>query len=209
MRRSALAVSALTLAAACTPRQPAAVSTTTTSTTTTAATTPAPAGGMAGTSGMAAPAGGARPAAASPRDTARGAVGGVNVLVDYGRPYRKGRTVFAANGLVPFGQVWRTGANAATTLVTSGDLTVGGTRLPAGTYTLYTVPNATAWQLVVNRQTGQWGTVYSQAQDFARVPMTVRTLAAPVEQFTVAVEGDALVMRWETTEARAALAAAR
>jgi hypothetical protein len=155
--------------------------------------------------GMAAPAGGARPAA-SPRDTARGTVGGVSVLVDYGRPYRKGRTVFAADGLVPFGRVWRTGANAATTLVTSGDLTVGGTRVPAGTYTLYTVPNAGAWQLVINRQTGQWGTVYNQAQDLARVPMTVRALPAPVEQFTVAVEGDALVMRWETTEARATLA---
>jgi hypothetical protein len=205
MRHFALATTAVTLAAACAPRQRA--ETVVTTTTTTAATPAAPATASAP---AAAPSGDAamramRPAA-SPRDTARGTVGGVSVLVDYGRPYRKGRTVFAADGLVPFGRVWRTGANAATTLVTSGDLTVGGTRLPAGTYTLYTVPNANAWQLVINRQTGQWGTVYSQAQDVARVPMTVRALPSPVEQFTVAVEGDALVMRWETTEARATLA---
>jgi hypothetical protein len=158
---------------------------------------------------MAAPAGGARPAPASPRDTARGTGGGVAVLGDYGRPYRRGRTVFAADGLAPFGKVWRTGANAATTLVTSGDLAVGGTRLPAGTYTLYTVPDAAAWQLVINRQTGQWGTVYDQAKDFARVPRTVTALPAPVEQFTAAVEGDALVLRWENTQASVGLRAAR
>lgn len=148
-------------------------------------------------------------AVASPRDTARGAVGGVQVLVDYGRPYKKGRTIFAADGLVPYGRVWRTGANAATTLVTSGDLLVGGTRLPAGTYTLYTVPGPGAWQLVVNRQTGQWGTVYDQTEDFARVPMRVSRLAAPVEQFAAAVEGGALVLRWDTTQASVGLAPAR
>ena len=143
MRHFALATTAVTLAAACAPRQRA--ETVVTTTTTTAATPAAPATASAP---AAAPSGDAamramRPAA-SPRDSARGTVGGVSVLVDYGRPYRKGRTVFAADGLVPFGRVWRTGANAATTLVTSGDLTVGGTRLPAGTYTLYTVPNADA-----------------------------------------------------------------
>lgn len=163
------------------------------------------AGGRETMAPMAQPAG----RVASPRDTARGAVGGVRVLVDYGRPYKKGRTIFAADGLVPYGRVWRTGANAATTLVTSGALTVGGTRVPAGTYTLYTVPGPDAWQLVINRQTGQWGTEYDQARDFARVPMRVSRLSAPVEQFTAAVEGNALVLRWDTTQASVGLAAAR
>ena len=147
---------------------------------------------------------------ASPRDTARGAIGGVRVLVDYGRPYKKGRTIFAADGLAPFGKVWRTGANAATTLVTSGDLMIGSTRLPAGTYTLYSVPGPTQWQLVINRQTGQWGTVYDAAQDFARVPMTVTKIPA-TEQFTVRVDtaqnraAGSLTFRWDTTEAVATI----
>lgn len=150
----------------------------------------------------------ARPAQppASPRDTARGTVGNVRVLVDYGRPYKKGRVIFAANGLVPFGQVWRTGANAATTLVISGDLMVGTARLPAGTYTLYSVPSPTQWQLVINKQTGQWGTVYDATRDFARVPMTVTKVPA-TEQFTVSIDttpnhsAGSLTFRWDTTEA--------
>jgi hypothetical protein len=197
MRRSAVVLLALAPAAACTPRP--------------AVDAPAPPAAQAGVpqtaatpAPSAAPAA-ARPPAASPRDTARGTVGGVSVLVDYGRPYKKGRTIFAADGLAPYGRVWRTGANAATTLVTSGDLLVGGTRVPAGTYTLYTVPAADQWQLVINRQTGQWGTDYDQARDLARVPMRVTALGAPVEQFTVAVEGDALAMRWDTVQASVAL----
>ena len=74
-------------------------------------------------------------------------------------------------GLVPYGQVWRTGANAATTLVTPRDLRIGDTPVPAGTYTLYTLPGESEWQLIINRQTGQWGTEYDQAQDLARIPM--------------------------------------
>ncbi len=146
------------------------------------------------------------PPAASPRDTARGTVGNVRVLVDYGRPSKKGRAIFAADGLVPLGQVWRTGANAATTLVTSDDLMVGTTRLPAGTYTLYSVPGPTQWQLVINKQTGQWGTVYDAARDFARVPMTVTKVPA-TEQFTVSIDttpnhaAGSLTFRWDTTEA--------
>mgnify|MGYP002781172644 CR=1 FL=1 len=151
---------------------------------------------------------GARPVA-SPRDTARGTVGGVNVMVDYGRPYKKGRAIFAADGLVPYGKVWRTGANAATTLVTAGALDVGGTRLPAGTYTLYSIPSESGWQLVINWQTGQWGRVYDQAKDVARVPMKATKLSAPVEQFTIAVEPAALVLRWDMTEARVPLKAAK
>ena len=145
---------------------------------------------------------------ASPRDTARGTVGGGTVTVDYGRPSKRGRVICAANGLVPYGQVWRTGANAATTLVTSRAVMVGATRLPAGTYTLYTIPNANGWQLVINKQTGQWGTEYDQKQDLARVPMRVTKLASPVEQFTIAVEPAALVMKWDTVQASVPLRAA-
>ena len=85
---------------------------------------------------------------------------------------------------------------------------LGTTRIPKGTYTLYTIPAADGWQLVVNRQTGQWGTEYDQTQDLARIPMRVRTLSAPVEQFTIEVQPAALVMRWDTTEASAPLRAA-
>ena len=156
------------------------------------------------------PAPAAEPAAAqpaSPRDTARGTVAGANVMVDYGRPSKRGRVIFAANGLVPYGQVWRTGANEATTLVTSAPLRIGETQVPAGTYTLYTVPGPDRWELVINKQTGQWGTEYNQGQDLARVPMQVSALSAPVEQFTIAVEPAALVMRWDTVQATVPLRA--
>jgi hypothetical protein len=109
-------------------------------------------------------------------------------------------------GLVPYGRVWRTGANAATTLVTDVDLELGGTRVPRGTYTLYTIPTAEGWTLIVNRQTGQWGTQYEAARDLARIPMQVSRLRAPVEQFTIALErgragAGTLALEWETTRA--------
>lgn len=137
---------------------------------------------------------------ASPRDTAEMTYAGERVLVDYGRPSMRGRTIFG--GLVPYGQVWRTGANAATTFVTPRDVRIGETLVPAGTYTLYTLPAAGEWQLIVNRQTGQWGTEYDQAQDLVRIPMRVERTAAPVEQFTISlVPNTGLVMEWENTRA--------
>jgi hypothetical protein len=107
---------------------------------------------------------------------------------------------------VPYNAVWRTGANAATTLVTSRPLRMGTTTIPAGTYTLYTLPTASAWTLIVNKQTGQWGTEYDQGQDLARIPMTVKKAGAPTEQFTIALErgrqsGGVLAMTWDTTRA--------
>lgn len=138
---------------------------------------------------------------ASPRDTARATLGGAKVLVDYGRPSKRGRAIFG--GLVPWGQVWRTGANAATQLETSTTLVVGGTTIPAGKYTLYTLPTEKGVQLIVNKQTGQWGTEYHQEQDLARIAMRSSTAAAPVEQFTIALEpagqGLTLKMSWDTT----------
>lgn len=141
---------------------------------------------------------------ASPRDTASMRLGGAAVYVDYGRPYARGRRIMG--GLVPFGQVWRTGANAATTLVAGADLRIGGVDVPRGTYTLYTVPSADRWLLVVNRQTGQWGTEYDAGRDLARIPMRVSALRAPVEQFTITLapgqggRGE-LAMAWERTRA--------
>ena len=141
---------------------------------------------------------------ASPRDTASMRLGGATVSVDYGRPYARGRRIMG--GLVPFGRVWRTGANAATTLVTTADLRIGGVEMPRGTYTLYTVPSAERWLLVVNRQTGQWGTEYDQQRDLARIPMRVTALRSPVEQFTITLSpgrngrGE-LAMSWENTRA--------
>jgi Protein of unknown function (DUF2911) len=138
---------------------------------------------------------------ASPRDTAEMTFAQQRIYVDYGRPYMRGRTIMG--GLVPYGQVWRTGANAATTLVTPVDLRIGGTPVPAGTYTLYTLPGERDWQLIVNRQTGQWGTEYDATQDLARIPMRVERTAAPVEQFTISLTpgspAASLVMEWEST----------
>jgi hypothetical protein len=107
--------------------------------------------------------------------------------------------------LVPFDKVWRTGANAATTLKTSAAIEIGGAQVPAGTYTLYTMPGEKAWKLIINKQTGQWGTQYDQAQDLARVDLTVGATAAPVEQFTITLSATGpsaglLTMEWETTK---------
>jgi hypothetical protein len=138
----------------------------------------------------------------SPRDTARATVGAAQLLVDYSRPSMRKRTVWGGT-LVPYGAIWRTGANAATQLRTSADLVIGGTTVPAGTYTLWTLPSAQGYQLVVNKQTGQWGTEYDEKQDLVRVPLKAERVASPVEQFTIALEpagatGGTLAMTWDT-----------
>ena len=126
------------------------------------------------------------------------------VRIDYGQPHARGREV--AGGLVPHDQIWRTGANTSTTLTTEVDLEIGGARVPKGTYSLYSLlSRGGGWKLVINRQTGQWGTEYGEAQDLARVDMTVRTLAEPAESFTMTLvpstESPAqgtLVLSWGT-----------
>jgi hypothetical protein len=138
----------------------------------------------------------------SPRDSVTGTVGGATVNVAYGRPSMRGRRIMGQ--VVPFGQVWRTGANEATAFRTDRDLMIGGTRVPAGAYTLWTVPGPDGWTLIVNRQTGQWGTVYKAAQDLARIPVRAETAAgAPVELLTMRFEpagaGSNLVIAWENT----------
>jgi hypothetical protein len=104
---------------------------------------------------------------------------------------------------VPFGQVWRTGANAATTLVAGAPVQIGGQPLPAGTYTLYSLPAAGEWTLIVNGQTGQWGTEYAEARDVLRVPMTV-SRTEPVETFRITIEGGEaegrMILAWDTLQ---------
>jgi hypothetical protein len=126
------------------------------------------------------------------------------ITVDYSAPSARGRTIFG--GLVPYGEVWRTGANAATTLKTSSALQIGDLNVPAGTYTLYSLPTADGWTLIVNKQTGQWGTVYDKAQDLGRVKMSTGSTAVPVETFVIDFEktmGDAaeLHLKWAGVDA--------
>jgi hypothetical protein len=138
----------------------------------------------------------------SPPGTAEVTLKGKSITIDYSRPSMRGRKIMGA--LVPYGKVWRTGANEATTLTTPIDLNIGGTKVPAGKYTIWTLPSADTWKLIINKQTGQWGTQYDASQDLARVDMQKKALSAPVEQFTIsfAKAGDDkadLVMNWENT----------
>lgn len=111
---------------------------------------------------------------------------GKTVTINYSRPSMRGRQIFG--GLVPYGQVWRTGANAATSLKTDGDLNIGGSVVPAGNYTLYSIPGESGWKLIINKQTGQWGTAYDEKQDLGRVDMKVANHATSTEQFTISLD---------------------
>jgi hypothetical protein len=140
----------------------------------------------------------------SPRDSLVAQLGGATVSVAYGRPAARGRQIFG--NVVPWGEVWRTGANQATVLRTDRDLTIGGTPVPAGSYTLFTLPAADGWQLIVNRQADQWGTQHDPAQDLARIPMRRESLAERVEQFTISLEDQGggrgvLHLAWDNTRA--------
>jgi hypothetical protein len=137
----------------------------------------------------------------SVRDTTRATIGNASFTVDYGRPLARGRELLGK--LLPYDRVWRTGANAATQFTTSAPITIAGIQVPQGAYTLWTVPRAKGADLIVNKQTGQWGTGYNGSLDLGMAPMTTETLAAPVEQFRISiVSTDAnhgtLVMEWGT-----------
>ena len=119
----------------------------------------------------------------SPPGTAEVSLKGKKITIDYSRPSLKGRKL--GQELAPYGKVWRTGANEATTLTTEVDLNIGGTKVPAGKYTVWTLPSEGAWQLIINKQTGQWGTKYDQSQDLARIDMKKSALPQAVEQFTI------------------------
>src|SRR6202166_366377 len=110
--------------------------------------------------------------------------GGKTIKSDYSSPRMKGRKIFG--GLVPYGEVWRAGANDATTLVTDTNLSIGGKDVPAGSYTLFTVPNADKWVLIISKKTGEWGIPYpGEGDDLVRADMRVSSSPAPVENFTI------------------------
>lgn len=140
----------------------------------------------------------------SPPAKATGTIAGKTITVDYSAPSMRGRTIMGE--LVPYDKVWRTGANAATTLETASDLMLGSLHVPAGKYTLFTIPGEKEWTLIVNKQTGQWGTNHDASQDLGRVKMKLGKTDKPVETLDIAIvaaEGSKgnLVLRWENTEA--------
>ena len=134
---------------------------------------------------------------------------GKTIKIDYSSPRAKGRKIFGAasdKALVPYGEIWRTGANDATTFVSDTNLKVGGKAVPAGSYTVFTIPKADAWTLVISKKTGEWGTDYpGEEEDLARVPMSVSKTGGPVENFTIAFDHAGskctLRMEWENTRA--------
>jgi len=134
---------------------------------------------------------------------------GKTIAIDYSRPSMRTRKIFG--GLVPYGQVWRTGANSATSLKTDVNLTIGGASVPAGSYTLYTIPEEKKWTLIINKQTGQWGTDYDEKQDLARVEMKLSKNASPTEQFTIGFDqtgatSAVLKLDWADTTAKVEVA---
>src|ERR1051326_4287964 len=111
---------------------------------------------------------------------------GNTITVDYSQPSMRSRKIYGS--LVPFGQVWRTGANEATTFVPTVNVTVNGTQVPKGSYTIFTLPSESTWKLIINKETGQWGTKYDQSKDLARMDMHGEKLSAPVEKFTISFD---------------------
>jgi hypothetical protein len=135
--------------------------------------------------------------------------GGKSITIDYSSPRLKGRHV--GGEIAPFGQVWRVGANEATTFVTTADVTVGGANVPAGNYTLFAIPNKDKWTLIISKKTGEWGTNYAgPSEDLARIEMKVSALPSSVENFTISFDksasGGTLNLDWETTRASVAIA---
>jgi hypothetical protein len=139
----------------------------------------------------------------SPRMAYRTSIGGANIWVDYSRPSARGRSVWGQ--LVPYGQVWRLGANDATHLATDRTIQLGNLTLQPGTYTLFLLPTADQWTLIVNRGTGMSGLARDSTQDIGRVPMMLETTGTGTEQFTIDVAGDprggSLIVAWERARA--------
>jgi hypothetical protein len=129
---------------------------------------------------------------------------GKTIKTDYSSPRVKGRKIFG--GLVPYGEVWRVGATEATTFVTDANVNVGGKDVPAGSYTLFTVPSADKWTLIISKKTGEWGVPYpGEGDDFTRTDMKVSSLPSPVENLTISFDpaGATCTMHvdWESTRA--------
>jgi hypothetical protein len=143
------------------------------------------------------------PLVPSPRDSSEITLDGKQISVNYGSPSMRGRKIMG--GVVPYGKIWRTGANAATSFTTQADLAIGNVKIPRGSYTLYSIPSSKRWKLIINKQTGQWGTVYNKKLDLARIAMKRKILAGKVERFTITLErtGDTsgkIILSWEKTQ---------
>jgi hypothetical protein len=134
---------------------------------------------------------------ASPPASTEIKMGSGMVSIKYNSPFVKGRKIFG--GILPYGQVWRAGANAATSLHTDSDLMIGTLSVPKGDYTLYVIPTEKEWTLIVNKQTGQWGTEYSESNDLGRTKMMTKASPALVESFKIELTESALTMQWENT----------
>ena len=142
-------------------------------------------------------------APASPPAEASATLNGKSVVIHYNSPRLKGRTI--GSDIVPYGEVWRTGANPATTLVTATNLKIGTLDVPTGTYTLFTLPSKDQWIFIVSKKTGEWGIPYPEGDDLGRTPMTGKTLSAPQENMSISFEntkGDSteLHVKWGTTD---------
>ncbi|MEO8734926.1 MAG: DUF2911 domain-containing protein [Edaphobacter sp.] len=140
---------------------------------------------------------------ASPVATAEVTLNGKYLKITYNRPSMRGRKIMGE--LVPYDKVWRTGANEATTLITKANLKIGTLSVPAGTYTLFTLPSADTWQLIVSKDTGEWGLAYKEASDLGRTPMQNNTLSAPQEKMSISFENTKgnsteLHVKWDTTD---------
>lgn len=140
----------------------------------------------------------------SPPAEASATLAGKKIQIKYSSPRMRGRKIMG--GLVPFGEVWRTGADSATTLSTQANLQIGDVKVPKGNYTIYTIPKANEWTLIVSKEIGQWGTEYHPKLDLGRAKMSVKALPAAVENFKIEVTSQAgnnglLTLTWEKTQA--------
>ena len=136
-------------------------------------------------------------------------INGKTIKIDYSAPSVRGRKIFGAGGVIsndPTYPVWRAGANDATSLTTDADLTIGKLAVPNGKYTLFVATDANPWQLIINKQTGQWGTEYDKAQDLGRVPLSVTKPSAPIETYKMTLSNEGgnrgkLQLEWENVVA--------
>jgi hypothetical protein len=148
---------------------------------------------------------GQQPPRKSPHESTSAEIGGHKITITYGRPYLHGRKMSGDHE--PYGKVWRTGADEATTLETDADLDINGLKVPKGKYALFTLFTPESWTLIVNKTAKQWGAFsYKESADLGRVPMNVSKSSAPVEEFTITLVpagGDTatLKMEWENVVA--------
>ena len=144
---------------------------------------------------------------ASPAATATGKVGGATVTINYSSPSVKGRTIWG--GLVPYGQVWRSGANEATTVTFDKDVLIEGKPLAAGTYSFYTIPTEDKWTVIFNKTAKQWGTQYDEKQDALRMTVTPRKAPVMSERLKYDINTEGLLLTWENLAVPVKIAAAK